>query len=107
MLVIFVGTVVITIKHYMALPIMILHILNIWTYGHKVHKSKGDADVAIVKIERASHYHSLRVHHQVIVWETLGEIVNDPLDWGWENDGTRLSLIMTDIEVAHQIHIKI
>ena len=50
--------------------------------------------------ERASHYHSLRVHHQVIVWETLGEIVNDPLDWGWENDGTRLSPIMTDVEVA-------
>ena len=33
---------------------------------------------------RAAYYHSLRVHLQVVTWESMGEIDLDPLEWGLE-----------------------
>ena len=46
--------------------------------------------------ERASFFHSLRVHHQIIVWKELSSEVLDPLQWGWKLDGKILMPIMTD-----------
>ena len=37
--------------------------------------------------ERAALFHSLRVHHQIIVWKELSSEVLDPLQWGWKFDG--------------------
>ncbi len=45
--------------------------------------------------ERAT-LHSLRVHHQIIVWKELSSEVLDPLQWGWKLDGKILMPIMTD-----------
>ena len=33
---------------------------------------------------RAAYYHSLRVHLQVVTWESMGEIDLDPSEWGLE-----------------------
>ena len=47
---------------------------------------------------RAAHYHSLRVHLQVILWKQLTTHSLDPLQWGWKLDGSKLQPIMTDLE---------
>ena len=33
--------------------------------------------------ERAAHFHSLRVHLQVIKWKSLGSDGNDRTQWSW------------------------
>ena len=40
--------------------------------------------------ERASHFHSLRVHLQVMLWKmlTTEEYRFNPEKWGWRLDGT-------------------
>ena len=52
--------------------------------------------------ERAAHFHSLRVHLQVILWKKLAheDLCLDPQQWGWKLDGTTLSPVMTDIAAA-------
>ena len=32
--------------------------------------------------ERAAYYHTLQVHLQIMIWETLGNVL-DPLEYGW------------------------
>ena len=48
---------------------------------------------------RAAHFHSLRVHLQVIHWKELNDLL-DPLQWGWKLEGFKLQPIMTDMEPA-------
>ena len=56
--------------------------------------------------ERAAHYHSLRVHLQVIIWEKLTIDEFDPKQWGWKLNRNTLSPIMTDINVAPENLLK-
>ena len=56
--------------------------------------------------ERAAHFHSLRVHLQVILWRKLR---NDELDhkhWGWKLKGTVLTPVMTDLDAAPESLLK-
>lgn len=46
--------------------------------------------------ERAAHFHSLRVYHQVQEWNTLEENGSEAVNWGWKLDGSVLVPIMTD-----------
>ena len=48
----------------------------------------------------AAFYHSLRVHLQVIIWESMEEINLDPLEWGWKINEDSLVPIMTDMDPA-------
>ena len=50
--------------------------------------------------ERATYYHSLRVHLQVIQWKTLMTTNVDPLEWGWKVRQKFFAPIMTDLEPA-------
>ena len=58
--------------------------------------------------ERAAHYHSLRVHLQVIMWKKLTSDHDDldPKQWGWKLDGKLVSPIMTDINAAPENLLK-
>ena len=60
--------------------------------------------------ERAAHYHSLRVHLQVILWKKLmhEDLQLNPQHWGWtlDSDGTLLSPIMTDMAAAPETLLK-
>ena len=47
--------------------------------------------------ERAAHYHSLRVHLQVILWKELSVNSINPIFWGWKLVGSTLQPIMTDL----------
>ena len=49
---------------------------------------------------RAAHYHSLRVHLQVILWKKLTTDSLDPLLWGWKLDSSELQPSITDLEPA-------
>ena len=52
--------------------------------------------------ERAAHFHSLRVHLQVVLWKRLTHKDSqlDPEQWGWKLDGTTLTPVMTDMAAA-------
>ncbi|KAG1671662.1 hypothetical protein GQR58_016344 [Nymphon striatum] len=50
--------------------------------------------------ERAAVQHSLRVHQQVVVWQTLNDAHLDPLQWGWKQEGPTFIPIQTDSDVA-------
>jgi len=58
--------------------------------------------------ERAAHFHSLRVHLQVILWKRLThqDLDFDPEQWGWKLDGTQLSPIMTDLAAGPESLLK-
>ena len=58
--------------------------------------------------ERAAHYHSLRVHLQVIMWKKLTSDHDDldPKQWGWKHNGKVLSPIVTDINAAPENLLK-
>ena len=58
--------------------------------------------------ERAAHFHSLRVHLQVMLWKmlTTEEYRFDPEKWGWRLDGTKLNPIMTDLPAAPETLLK-
>ena len=49
---------------------------------------------------RAAYCNSLRVHLQVVTWESMVEINLDPLEWGWKLSKTSLVPIMTDRDPA-------
>ena len=50
---------------------------------------------------RASHFHSLRVHLQVLQWKCLDNQRLDPLQWGWRRgEDQSLTPIMTDMHPA-------
>ena len=50
--------------------------------------------------ERASFFHSLRVHLQVMIWSSLGQFQYDPCGWGWEMKNGVLAPVMTDLDHA-------
>ncbi|KAG1681696.1 hypothetical protein GQR58_011692 [Nymphon striatum] len=50
--------------------------------------------------ERAAVQHSLRVHQQVVVWQTLNDVHLDLLQWGWKQEGPTFIPIQTDSDVA-------
>ena len=49
---------------------------------------------------RAGYCDSLRVHLQVVTWESRREINLDPLEWGWKLNENSLAPIMTDLDPA-------
>ncbi|KAK6168833.1 hypothetical protein SNE40_020007 [Patella caerulea] len=49
---------------------------------------------------RASYYHSLRVHLQVVRWLQLDDCLLDEKEWGWEVGPHGLQPIMTDLPAA-------
>ena len=50
--------------------------------------------------ERAAHYHSLRVHLQVIIWKKLSNNRLNPKQWGWKLEGSAFTPTMTDLNAA-------
>ena len=50
--------------------------------------------------EGAAKFHSMRVHLQVMVWETLDISVDDPTKWGWRKEDHALVPIPTDKPIA-------
>ena len=50
--------------------------------------------------ESAAINHSLRVHHQTIIWESLARTSINPLEWGWKEENGKLTPIQTDDNVA-------
>ena len=58
--------------------------------------------------ERAAHFHSLRVHLQIMLWKmlTTDECHFEPEKWVWRLDGTKLNPIMTDLPAAPETLLK-
>ena len=58
--------------------------------------------------ERAAHFHSLRVHLQLMLWKKLTheDLQLDPEQWGWKLDGTALTPVMTDMAAAPENLLK-
>ena len=56
--------------------------------------------------ERAAHYHSLRVHLQVVIWKKLSNNDLDPKQWGWKLEGSAFAPIMTDLDAAPESLLK-
>ena len=56
--------------------------------------------------ERSARFHSLRVHLQIIIWQTMDTAVLEPKDWGWKENGTTLSPILSDDVVAPEKLLK-
>jgi len=50
--------------------------------------------------ERAAHFHSLRVHLQMVQWNELDNKCLDALEWGWTMDKNIMRPIMTDLDAA-------
>ena len=50
--------------------------------------------------ERAAHFHSLRVHLQVIIWKKLSNNSLNPKQWGWKLEGSAFTSTMTDLNAA-------
>ena len=53
--------------------------------------------------ERVAHYHSLRVHSEVIM---LSNNDLDPKQWGWKLEGSAFAPIMTDLDAAPESLLK-
>ena len=49
---------------------------------------------------RATFFHGLRIHHQIVVWKDLSEVDKEPLRWGWKIKNSNYTPIMTDIEAG-------
>lgn len=56
--------------------------------------------------ERSARFHSLRVHLQIVIWQTLDTAMLEPKDWGWKENRTTLSPILTDDIVAPEKLLK-
>ena len=50
--------------------------------------------------EKAALYHTLRVHLQIMIWETLDNNVLDPLEWGWHLNSGTLEPVYTNYDIA-------
>ena len=50
--------------------------------------------------ERAAHYHSLRVHFQVVGWTVLSNAMLQANEWGWQMANNSLCPVMTDLDAA-------
>ena len=51
-------------------------------------------------MERAAHYHSLRVHLQVVRWTVLSNDMLQANEWGWNMANDYLGPVMTDRAAA-------
>ena len=56
--------------------------------------------------ERATFFHSLRVHLQVMIWKSLGQCQYDTCSWGWEMKNGVLAPVMTDLDPAPEELLK-
>ena len=50
--------------------------------------------------EHAAHYHSLRVHFQVVRWTVLRNDMIQANEWGWKMANNSLCPVMTDLDAA-------
>ena len=50
--------------------------------------------------ERAAHFHSLRVHLQVVRWQHLDNTSFNECEWGWKLEDGCMVPIMTDLDAA-------
>ena len=50
--------------------------------------------------ERAAHFHSLRVHLQVVRWQHLDNTSLNECEWGWKLEDGCMVPIMTDLDAA-------
>ena len=78
-----------------------LNSLRYTKFMEMVSSSKAPLDPQkLPSIERAAHYHSLRVHLQVIIWKKLSNNDLNPKQWGWKLEGSAFAPIMTDLDAA-------
>ena len=56
---------------------------------------------------RAAHYHSLRVHLQVLLRKNLATDSLNPLLWGWKLDGSKLQPIMADLSQHQRTYLNL
>ena len=83
-----------------------LNTLRYAKYMEMVASAKNIDPQKLPPTARAAHYHSLRVHLQVILWKELTTDSLDPLIWGWKLDSSKLQPIMTDLEPAPESLLK-
>ena len=50
--------------------------------------------------ERTAVQHSLRAYQQTVVWQTLNDVLLDPLHWGSKQDESCFTSIQTDNDVS-------
>ena len=50
--------------------------------------------------EHAAHYHSLRMHFQVVRWPVLSNDMLQANEWGWKMANNSLCPVMTDLDAA-------
>ena len=63
--------------------------------------AKGEINSEVLPpMERGAVQHSLCVHQQAVVWQTLNDLRLDPLHWSWKQDGACFTRIQTDNDVA-------
>ena len=70
------------------------------TYMAMMAKSNRVAPERLPPTERAAHYHSLRVHLQVVNWTDLTTDSLEAREWGWRMENDTLCPVMTDLEAA-------
>ena len=91
-----------SIRHCIISPVLSCQILRCSKFHGMV--TTGTCGLVPEKLpptESAAKYHSLRVHLQLVVWQTLDTSSLNPTEWGWknENDGS-LCPITTDDKIA-------
>ncbi len=74
-----------------------LNTLRYVKYMEMVASSKKIEPQKLPPTPRAAYFHSLRVHHQIMIWNNLSVDI-DPTKWGWKLDDKSLQPIMTDLE---------
>ena len=86
-------------RMYGGKPGVTLDILRYLKYMEYIATSKVQLQPErLPRTERATYFHILRVHLQIVIWKYLGRVQIDPSDWGWEVKGGVFSPIMTDLE---------
>ena len=68
-------------------------------YQEMVAKGEISQDV-LPSTERADYYHTVRVHLQIMVWETPDNSVLDPSEWSWSLSRGTLEPVFTNYNVA-------
>ena len=81
-----------------------LNTLRYVKYMEMVASSKKIEPQKLPPTPRAAYFHSLRVHHQIMIWKDLSVDI-DPTKCGWKLDGKSLQPIMTDLEPAPEFII--
>ncbi len=81
-----------------------LNTLRYVKYMEMVASSKKIEPQKLPPTPRAAYFHSLCVHHQIMIWKDLSVDI-DPTKCGWKLDGKSLQPIMTDLEPAPEFII--